>query len=80
MRKEEVASALRYYLDQLHRADFEIKQGGDLEVIKGVDKRGEGDAIGQVMYGHGCPWRADPSNCRCVGGELRSTRTWAFRA
>lgn len=61
MAKEDVASALRYYLDELRLVDHAVRHGGSRKVEEGTESRG--DEVGRLMYGDGCPWRDDPSEC-----------------
>eukprot|EP00961_Rhodomonas_salina_P038043 511455-Rhodomonas_salina.2 len=64
MDQAETASALRYFIDELNRADQVVQHGGEYGIVKGTDHRGKGDPIGDVMYRDGCPWRDEPSDCR----------------
>eukprot|EP00961_Rhodomonas_salina_P059932 804796-Rhodomonas_salina.2 len=80
MNKAETASALRYFVDELIRADRVVQHGGEFGIAEGTDKRGRGDPIGDVMYRDGCPWRADPSECRSAHSPRQPTQSAACGA
>lgn len=61
MKKAEIASALHFYLSELKVANDAVRLGGALDITVGADHRNE--EHNRIMYGKGCPWRDDPTDC-----------------
>jgi len=62
MSRNDVASALSFYLLELGRADDAVRLGGAYNIGTGADYR-ENVQHNEIMYGEGCPWRKDPTDC-----------------
>jgi len=61
MSKQEIAEALHLYLARLTEANDAVRLGGSLGIKVGADKRNA--RHNRIMYGDGCDWRPDPTNC-----------------
>eukprot|EP00961_Rhodomonas_salina_P277960 3755893-Rhodomonas_salina.1 len=73
MDKGELAGALSFYLQELRDADRAVRLGGDKGVRVGSDYRNK--VHNDVMYGEGCKWRVDPSDCTLHGFPGREDMT-----
>ena len=74
MSKAEVASALRYNLNEFIRSDTALRLGNDLGIQVGGDSFG--NKHNQAMYYPGCPWRSNATSDSILTSGSDS-RTWS---
>lgn len=60
-RQESLVGAINEGAGRLDEANHAIRFGNSLGIKMGADARNE--AHNRIMYGQGCAWRADPTNC-----------------
>jgi len=61
LKRQEISSALSYYLEAFEAADEAVRLGNSLGINLGADYRNE--MHNQIMYRSGCPWRENATNC-----------------
>jgi len=61
MERQEISSALSFYLGEFAAADEAVRLGNTMGISNGADYRS--DMHNRIMYRSGCPWRVNATNC-----------------